>query len=196
MRRFCLFCALLAIGLATSPARAAGISASAVITAKADGSDWDYAITLTNSSASTDPIGTFWFAWVPGKDFMPDMPTNAQAPAGWDVNAITHGAAPDGYAIRWEASPVTNALAPGSSLSGFSFTSPDSPTTLMGISAPYQIPILTAVVYQGGPFQGATETFLVQFQSVPEPSTLVLGGIGLAATCAYAGFKRRRAASA
>ncbi len=196
MKKVLLFCGVLAIGFGTRPVLAAGISASAVITATADGSNWDYAITLTNSSASTDPIGTFWFAWVPGEDFMPDSPSNVVAPTGWDVNAITHGAAPDGYAIRWEASPVANALAPGSSLSGFTFTSPDSPTTLMGISTPYQTAILTSVVFQGGPFQGATETFLVQFASVPEPSTLVLGGIGLCAACAYAGFKRRRAAIA
>ncbi len=111
MRRL-LFCGVLAIGFGTSPALEAGITASATITATADGSNWDYAITLTNSGTSTAPIGTFWFAWVPGEDFMPDSPTNVQAPTGWDVNAITHGTAPDGYAIRWEASPVANALAP------------------------------------------------------------------------------------
>jgi hypothetical protein len=41
----------------------ANITASAVISAQPDGANFDYTITLTNSSASTSGVGTFWYAW-------------------------------------------------------------------------------------------------------------------------------------
>jgi hypothetical protein len=191
MRKFTFFCGLLAFACSTGAANA-GLVASAEITAKADGSNFDYSITLTNTSASTVDLSTFWFAWVPGKDFLVNNPTNITSGAGWTNDQVTHGAPPDGYAIRWVT--TTASLAPGASLSGFDFTSADSPATLLGDSPAYPgTPILTSFVYQGGPFSGLSDDFQVKFASVPEPSTLTLGVVGLLATCTYAGFTRRRA---
>jgi PEP-CTERM motif len=193
MRRLLFWCGSLAIGFGTSSACADGISASALLTPAAVGGEFDYTITLTNSSSSTDPIGTFWFAWVPGHDFMPDNPTNILAPAGWNEQ-ITHGASPDGYAIQYVASSTAFDLAPGSSLSGFGFTSPDSPAILSADTTLIpDTPILTSFVYNGAPFSAVSDSFVVQL-SVPEPSTLTLGLFGLLGACAYARLKRRRAA--
>ena len=34
----------------------------------------DYRYTITLKDTGTTPIGTFWFAWVPGEDFLPSKP--------------------------------------------------------------------------------------------------------------------------
>jgi len=130
--------------------------------------------------------------WVPGEDFGPHMPISETAPSGWEVNAITHGGSNDGYAIRWEATSAANDLAPGNSLV-FGFISQDSPSVLSGDSPFYPgTPIGTSFVYQNGPFQGASDQFLVSFASVPEPSSIVLGIFGAAASFAYLRIKRKR----
>ena len=76
----------------------ANITASGVISSKPDGSNFDYTIELTNSSSSTASIGTFWYAWVPGEDFLATNPISVTSPTGWS-GLITH-AGRDGYAIH------------------------------------------------------------------------------------------------
>ena len=78
------------------PASAAPLTASGSATVTPDGSNFDYSITLTNSSASTVNLGTFWFAWVPGQDYLPTNPISETSPSGWAVNLISH----DGSAQR------------------------------------------------------------------------------------------------
>lgn len=176
----------------TAPASAGPLIASGAATAVQVGSDWNYTVTLTNSSASTVSLGTFWFTWVPGEDFEPDKPVSETAPSGWEVNAITHGGANDGYAIRWEATSAANDLAPGQSLK-FGFTSMDSPSVLSGDSPFYPGTLIgTSFVYQGGPFQGDSDQFIVSFTAVPEPSSLLLGILGATASFAYLRISRRR----
>jgi hypothetical protein len=165
------------------PVQAGPLNVSATISGVADGADFDYTITLTNSSSSTDSLETFWFAWVPGQDYLPTKPISETSPSGWSVNLISHNTSPpDGYAIRWVT--TTAPLMPGQSLT-FGFTSADSPATIAGDSAFFaHPPIGTSFVYQDGPFQGASAQFVAQ--SVPEPSTLTLGivgGLGCVAAC-------------
>ena len=108
-----------------------------------------YDIKLTDTG--TTNIGTFWFGWVPGEDFLPSLPSAVSNPTGWG-NALTgsHNSS-DGTAIQWVAS--SNAITPGNSLSGFDFTSTDSPTVLAGMSPSHPgEPTTTAFVYSGGPF--------------------------------------------
>ena len=110
-------------GLLAAPAGAAGIiGANAVITDTPDGANFDYTITMRNTG--TDNIGTFWFGWVPGEDFMKSSPLSVTNPTGW-VDQVTNGGAGDGFAIQWKASTAP-AFTPGSSLI-FQFTSPDTP---------------------------------------------------------------------
>jgi len=180
------------IVLLTEPASVGGLIASGSATATADGSDFDYSITLTNSSSSTVSLGTFWFGWVPGEDFLPHTPISETSPSEWTVNAITHGGSNDGYAIRWEATSPASDLAPGNSLE-FGFKSQDSPTVLSGDSPFYPgTPIGTSFVYQGGPFSGASDRFIVSFSAVPEPSSLLLGILGAGASSTYLWTKRKR----
>ena len=99
----------------------ATINASATISAAADGSNFSYTLTLNNASTSNSGIGTFWYAWVPGEDFMAASPISVTPPPGWTDN-ITHGTSTDGYAIQFLASNPTYDVQPGSSMT-FSFVS-------------------------------------------------------------------------
>jgi hypothetical protein len=163
---------------------AQSILANAQISGQAaGGGGFNYTITLNNTAASTSPIGTFWYSWIPGEDFLPSSPTSVQPPTGW-TDIITHFGATDGYAIQFVAS--TPVLSPGSSLA-FKFSSPDSPTAIAGNSPFYTTtptPVGTSFLYGGAPFSGANAEIVVQ--SVPEPSTLgllMVGALGLLVVC-------------
>jgi hypothetical protein len=144
------------------------------------GGEFQYNIALTNTSTTNTNIGTFWFGWVPGADFMDVNPTSITLPAGWTDN-ITHTGATDGYAIQWlaGASPLT----PGNTDS-FSFDSTDTLAQLLGPSpfAQHQTET-TSFIYSGAPFSDAG----VQFTVVPEPATL-----GLLTAGAFGLLMRRR----
>jgi hypothetical protein len=171
---FTLITGLLLIG-ATYQAQAQGYVASAQISAQAVGDGtYNYTIQLNNSSSSMNPIGTFWFAWVPdvyGYDLLTSMPMNLQTPAGWG-GYVTGGDSyyyPDGYSIQFYANAAP--LAPGSSLT-FGFNSTDSPATLNATSPYFNLPASTSYIYasyaEGDP--GAE----IALQVVPEPSSLSL----------------------
>jgi hypothetical protein len=190
MKRLVSLGVILASGILAAPTSAGVIDASAALSSKpdADGVHFDYTLVLTNSSASTDPIGTFWFAWVPGKDFMTNSPLSETTPNGWMAN-VTHGGATDGFAIQWVAGAGA-AIPIGGSLT-FGFVSSETPAQLMGNSQFYPtFPEATAFLYNGAPLTGDSEQIVAA--AVPEPSTLALslvGGLGLLAARRF----RRRA---
>ena len=138
----------------------ATINASGVISSTAAGADFNYTINLTNASSSNAGIGTFWYAWVPGEDFLATSPISVSPPAGWTDN-ITNMGAGDGFAIQFLANSPANDVQPGSSLS-FSFTSADSPASVNGNSVFYPgTPAGTSIVYPQGPFSDAGHQFVV-----------------------------------
>jgi hypothetical protein len=144
----------------------ATINASGVITSTAVGADFKYTITLTNASSSNSGIGTFWYAWVPGEDFLATSPISVSPPAGWTDN-ITNMGSSDGYAIEFIANSAASDVQPGSSLN-FSFTSADSPTSVNGNSVFYSgTPVSTSFVYPQGPFSDAGHEFVVTPASPP-----------------------------
>ena len=136
-------------------------SASATITAAPLASgDTQYTITLDDTGSTT--IGTFRFAWVPGEDLMDSSPSSVTAPAGW-TDTITHAGSNDGFAIEWTASSPSADLAPGGSLTGFSFISSEPPSSLFGDSHFFPgTPELTSFVYSGAPFSDAGSQFVVE----------------------------------
>ena len=126
---------------------------------------YHYDIDLTDTG--TTNIGTFWFAWVPGQDFLPTAPLTESSPAGWASALTGSNNQLDGTAIQWIAS--SNAVTPGHSLGGFDFTSTDSPTMLAGKSPSHPTSnVLTTTVYSGAPFSDAG------FQLTVSPATAAL----------------------
>lgn len=160
----------------SSDARAAVLEdPSGQITSITGGPTYTYAMTFADGSSATEPIGTVWFAWVPGEDFLPTSPISETSPSGWKVNAITHGGSSDGYAIQWEATSAASDIPIGGSLSGFGFTTTDTPSGISGNSPFYpSTPVLTTFAYDAGPFSDAGTEFVVNASPVPEPATLAI----------------------
>ena len=122
--------------------------------------DTQYTVTLDDIGSTT--IDTFWFAWVPGQDFLDSMPSSVTAPAGWTDN-ITNAGSNDGFAIQWSASSPSSDLQSGSSLTGFSFVSSQPPSSLFGDFKFFPgTPELTSFVYSGAQFSDAGSQFLVE----------------------------------
>jgi PEP-CTERM motif len=162
-----LFLGLLFMIGAPSPLRAAPLATAELISTDLGGGEFNYAITLNNVGSGA--IGTFWYSWVPGQDFMSVSPTSIVSPTGWSAN-ITHAGNSDGYAIQWIA--ASNAVASGGSAE-FSFDSTMTPAQIAGDSALFPASeVGTSFVYSGGPFSDSGDEFVVG--SVPEPSVLAL----------------------
>ena len=158
----------LALAGASLKVQAQSIIASGDLTGTAAGPDYDYSLTVSDSGAATSPIGSFWFGWVPGEFFLATDPTSASAPTGWSATVVNNS-------IQFLASSSTYDIAPGGSLSGFGFTSADTPATMAGdaVAAGYPTtPVTTTVAYGAGFFSSPSDTFVVTV--VPEPSSLAL----------------------
>ncbi len=163
MKRFLQLLSLIA--LCTVSARAAALSGTASITFTGTG-PYQYFITLTNTG--TGPIGTFWFAWVPGQNYLATSPTSVQDPTGW-----THSITPPGggFAIEWVA---TTPLASGQTIN-FSFTSTDTPLQIAGNSLFFSHPkVTTTVLYAGQPLTGTAFQLIVQPIDFPTPPSLAI----------------------
>jgi hypothetical protein len=138
-----------------------------------------YNLALNNTGTTT--LGTFWFSWIPGDNFMPVSPTSITSPGGWQ-DMVTHGGPSNGFAIQWTAKTPANDLAAGSSLTGFSF---DSSLTLAQLESPStghpSDPVATAFVYSGAPRSdpGFQLTAAQPGATTPEPANFLLGALGL-----------------
>lgn len=194
MKRIIFGAVVLGLGLCGAPARAA-LMAEATISATDDGSSYDYSIVLTNTSTAGEAIGTFWYAWIPGQDYLKTSPISTTSPAGWSAT-ITH--VPDvptnGYAIAWTSGTFASndpafRLAAGDTAT-FGFRSVDAPAEVFGDSLFFDDPpVGTSFVYIGRQF--GDPGFRLVVTAVPEPSSLALASVaGLAA--AGAALRRRR----
>ncbi len=138
-----------------------------MISSTPNGREFDYSIELTNSRQSNAGIGTFWFAWVPGQDYLATSPTSVSAPVGWS-DQITHAGTGDGYAVQFTADSAAYYVQPGASL-GFGFESADTPAEINGNSVFYPgTRVENAFVYPEGPFSDAGHNFVV----TPQAATL------------------------
>jgi hypothetical protein len=172
--------ALLFAGLAANAS--ASETASATISGTPQGGGITlYDISLTNTSTDGSTIGTFWFSWIPGHDFMEAKPTDIGSPAGWTANITGSNNASDGNAIQWVDGSTL--LAEGGT-DQFSFESTESLSQLFGPSSyGAHPPETTTFVYSGGPFSDGGFEF-----QVPEPASIGLIAVSSGALL----FRRRR----
>jgi hypothetical protein len=184
--------ACLALLVGIIPQASGGEAATATITTSQTSAPFTYTISLHNSG--TTNIGSFWYAWnATGYDFLATHPLSVTAPAGWSASVTNLGSGFDGYGIEFIDNGTL--LPPLATLSTFQFTSNDTPAQLSGNSIWYtHPPVGTSYVYQGAPQAPGDPgaVFVASVSTVPEPSTLVLTGIG--GLVGLIALRRRRAA--
>jgi len=158
--------------------QSAEVAAGTFTSQSLGGGEWQYNITLANKSPVNNAdttIGTFWFSWAPGQDYMQAVPTNIQAPTGWADKITGLGNSTDGSAIQYVAMSGDLLMA-GKSLSGFIFDSTETPTQLFGPSPLFQNQTeTTSAAYTQGPFSDSTtvgDVFIVT------PASVMNGGGG------------------
>jgi hypothetical protein len=129
------------------------------------GGMWQYDYTLFNTS---DPVADagfdlydIFFTFNPASTF-----TVAAIPAGWDWNGGSGFA--DMYSLNPGAPPVGTDIAPGTSLSGFSFLFDYQAGAL-----PFDVTLINLADPSNPVLYSSTST------SVPEPSTLLLLSAGI-----------------
>jgi hypothetical protein len=129
-------------------AMAGELATGVMLFAQVSPNTYHYTIDLQNTG--TTNIGTLWYSWVPGQDFMGVAPTNLVAPTGWSAT-VTHSGVSDGYAVQYVNS--SGLLAPGQVLRGFGFDSSETPAQMSGNSPDFPAtPIGTSFIYSGAPF--------------------------------------------
>ncbi len=144
----------LAVG-AVSLVHAQGQIGSGTIYGSGSG-PYTYSLVFSDAAGATSPIGSVWYAWVPGAFYLPGTPTSASAPAGWTATI-------SGNSVQYVANSSAFDILPGHSLSGFGYAASFSPAQLA--AAPNSG---VSVAYSGGLFSDAGYTFTVQM--VPEPA--------------------------
>ena len=133
---------------------------------------YHYSVSIQNTG--TTNISTYWFGWIPGYDFMAHDPVNVQSPAGW-IGAGLNDSIYGGYSL--EVTTTTAPIAPGQTLSGFSFDSADSPADLTAPSYYFGsfYPNNTSYVYVGASQAPGDPGAVFQTAVLtPEPGTVAL----------------------
>ena len=162
----------------TTKAHAQGQIPSGSISGSGAG-PYSYSLAFSDAAGATSPIGSVWYAWVPGSFYLPASPTSASAPAGWTAAIV-------GKSIQFVASSSADDIIAGETLTGFGYQAAFSPTTLSttansGVS----------VAYSAGLFSDGGSTFTVV--PTPEPSTALLLVPGVAALWLLRRSRRERA---
>jgi hypothetical protein len=131
----------------------------ALVSTTGSGASTVYHYNITLKDTGTTAIGSFWFGWSPGFDYMKSMPTAVGGPSGWN-HAVTNMGPSDGFAVQWVASTPMSA---GQTLAGFTFSSADSPSALAGNSViSPTTPVGTSFVYAGAPFTDAGDEIVAK----------------------------------
>ena len=131
---------------------------------------YTYSLTFSNAASATSPVGSVWYAWIPGHFYLPGVPTSAAAPAGWTATVSSDS-------VQFVASSSANDILAGQSLSGFGYQATFTPAQLA--AAPNSG---LSDAYSAGLFSDSGVTFTVQAAVVPEPSAWMLffsGAVGL-----------------
>ena len=168
---------LLLAGSGTVTASAQNEIASGTISSSGSG-PYLYNLTFTDSPLATSPIGSVWYAWIPGEFYLPGTPSSASAPAGWTATVFLNS-------VQYVANSTADYIQPGQTLSGFGYQASFSPAQLAGAANSG-----VSVAYAAGLFSDNGNTFTVA--TVPEPSTFALIS-ATALACSVIGRRNSRA---
>jgi len=170
--RFVLAMAVSALGSSVTSQAQSIIASGQISGVAAGGGIYDYTMSVSEASGTTNSIGSFWYAWIPGQFYLPSVPSSAHAPTGWTASIVANS-------IQFIASSSAYYIAPGTSLGNFGFASTDTPAAINGNSPSYPgTPVGTTVAYAAGLFSAPEETFVFTPAAVPEPSSLALMALG------------------
>src|SRR3984885_12788710 len=135
-------------------------NATASIAVSGSGPEYTYTVTVDNVGSTT--VGTFWFSWIPGQDYMSAPPTSISSPSGWNAQVTpANYSGQTGDAIEWQATGPASDIQSGGSSSSFSFNSTETPAQ-MAADSPFdgKPETATAVVYTGGALIGNGDTLV------------------------------------
>jgi hypothetical protein len=166
-----------AAAIFAQPAAFGATEASATISSQQLSSNsWKYSMDLTNTGDTT--INTFWAGWIVYADLyvydlLPTLPSNVSSPTGWGGGAVNDGAlySPGYYGIEWQSA---TGLAPGQKLSGFTFTTSDSPAIVEGDAASFPGYLADESWVYHGASQSEPGFELTPTIVVPEPASAML----------------------
>lgn len=171
---------MLVAGTAAS-VHAQGQLASGTVSGSGSG-PYTYSLSFSDGASATSPIGSIWYAWIPGFFYLPGVPTSVSAPPGWTATIVANS-------IQYAATSPADDITAGSTLSGFGFQAAFSPAQLA--AAPNSG---LSVAYSGGIELDPGNTFTVEPAVVPEPSTLALLLCGATGLCVVGRRRLLRAA--
>jgi hypothetical protein len=161
---------VLAIALAASAVSSYAQSAAGTISAVANGSSYNYTITLTNTG--TFALNSFWYGWTTSGNNLPSDPSNAANSLGW-ANDL------DANSIKFVNSTGT-ALAPGASAT-FTFVSTSSPSAITTSPSGESVAYVGAIDFTEGRAGDSTAVFSPMLISPPPPVPTVTATISAVA---------------
>ncbi|HTQ40336.1 MAG TPA: PEP-CTERM sorting domain-containing protein [Pirellulales bacterium] len=172
----------------------AQLSATATISTAQTSAPFNYTIQLHNTGTTT--IGTLWFAWIPlgpTYNFLSSQASNITVPTGWTGFSTGTAFGGDGYGIEmYDIGGSGDLIASGGNAT-FGFTDSESHTQLMqNANFITSDKVTTSFIYVNSP--EGDPGFQFNVQVVPEPSGMVLAGLGGLAGLTI--WRRRRAAAA
>ncbi len=148
---------------------------TATISGVADGSSYDYTITLQNTG-SLD-LNSFWYGWTTSGDNLAAAPSSASNSLGWG-NGLS------GDSIKWTNSAGT-ALAPGASAT-FTFVSSTSPSNITASPSGESVAYVGAIDFSQAAAGDSSAVFSPTLVSAPPPLPTVTATIsGVAAGSSY-----------
>src|SRR5438045_3935192 len=162
MNRF-TFTTLLALAASGTGALAQLAGNAQLVSTDLGGGQYSNAITVHNTGATT--IGTFWYSWIPGENFMPSAPTNITAPAGWYAQLYVFGGPT--YSIEWYTYSPSAYIPAGGQLTGFNYNGTMNPGALQQPAA-------------NDPRYYVTDSYFYVTQAFSDPGLLVRVGVSAA----------------
>lgn len=158
-----------AVAVAATVSNAALLGTAEIVGSPIGGGVYHYTITLHNTGTTT--IGSLWFSWIPGENFMTAAATSVTSPAGW-TGGHQGGAGSD--SVLWQAGAVANRLAAGGTLTGFSFNSTQTPEQMAGLSPnDTHYHMTDSYIYIGGALGDAGHLFTITVTPAPSGAALV-----------------------